>query len=92
VHAGDVDGVALYRLFNTAISTQGIPHHLSSDNDPLFRYHRWQANLHILDVDDIKSIPCMPCSHPFSERLIGVIRHGQDNSSWKRCLKYIPSY
>jgi putative transposase len=40
VHAGDVDGIALCRLFNTAISTQGVPHYLSSDNDPLFRYYR----------------------------------------------------
>lgn len=40
VYAGDVDGVALCRLFNTAISTRCIPHYLSSDNDPLFRYHQ----------------------------------------------------
>lgn len=35
VHAGDVDGIALCRMFNTAISTRGIPHYLSSDNDAL---------------------------------------------------------
>ena len=58
VHTGDVDGVALCRMFNTAISTLGMPHHISSDNDPLFRYHRWQANLRILDIEEIKSIPC----------------------------------
>ena len=61
-------------MFNTAISTQGIPHYLSSDNDPLFLYHRWQANLRILDVKEIKSIPYVPLSHPFVERLIGTIR------------------
>jgi putative transposase len=74
VHAGDVDGIALCRMFNKASSTQGIPHYLSSDNDPLFRYHRWQANLRILDVTKIKSVPCVPLSHPFVERLIGTIR------------------
>ena len=74
VHAGNVDGIVLCRMFNKAISTQGIPHYLSSDNDPLFRYQRWQANLRILDIDEIKSIPCTPCSHPFIERLIGTIR------------------
>jgi transposase InsO family protein len=47
---------------------------LSSDNDSLFRYQRWQANLRILGVDEIKSIPCTPSSHPFIERLIGTIR------------------
>ena len=74
VQAGDVDGIALCRLFNTAISTQGVPHYLSSDNDPLFRYYRWQANLRILDVTEIKSVPYVPLSHPFVERLIGTIR------------------
>ncbi len=57
VHAGDVDGVALCRMFNSAISTMGAPKYLSSDHDPLFTYHQWAANLRILDVDEIKSIP-----------------------------------
>jgi putative transposase len=74
VHAGDIDGIALCRMFNKAFSTKGIPHYLSSDNDPLFRYHRWQANLRILDVTEIKSVPYIPLSHPFVERLIGTIR------------------
>jgi len=74
VHAGDVDGTALCRMFNTAISTEGAPKYLSSDNDPLFTYHQWTANRNILDVDEIKSIPYTPRSHPFIERLIGTIR------------------
>jgi transposase InsO family protein len=74
VHAGDVDGIALCHMFNTAISTQGAPHYLSSDNDPLFQYHRWRANLRILEIQEIKSVPYTPCSHPFVERLIGTIR------------------
>ena len=74
VHAGDVDGIALCRMFNRAISNQGAPHYLSSDNDPLFRYQRWKANLRILEIDEIKSIPYTPQSHPFVERLIGTIR------------------
>jgi len=61
-------------MFNTAISTQDVPLYLSSDNDPLFRYHRWQANLRILEIGEIKSIPYTPVSHPFVERLIGTIR------------------
>ena len=74
MHTGDVDGVALCRMFNTAISTQSAPHYLSLDNDPLFRYHRWQANLRILEIRTIKSIPYTPVSHPFVERLIGTVR------------------
>src|SRR5208283_1847878 len=33
-----------------------------------------QANLRILEVDEIKTIPCTPVSHPFVERLIGTVR------------------
>ena len=74
VHAGDVDGIALCRMFNTAISTKCAPKYLSTDNDPLFLYHQWQANLRVLSVDEIKAVPYMPISHPFIERLIGTIR------------------
>ena len=74
VHAGDVDGVALCRMFNTAISAMSVPRYLSSDNDPLFQYHRWQANLRILEIQEIKTVPYVPLSHPFIERVIGTIR------------------
>jgi putative transposase len=74
VHAGDVDGIALCRMFNTVVSSGDIPKYLSSDNDPLFLYHQWQANLRILGADEIKTIPYTPLSHPFVERLIGTIR------------------
>ena len=74
MHAGDVDGLALCRMFNTAISNQNAPHQLSSDNDPLFKYHRWLANLRILEMQEIKTVPYVPLSHPFVERLIGTIR------------------
>jgi transposase InsO family protein len=72
--AGDVDGTALCRMFNHAIAGQGIPSHLSADHDPLFEFHRWKANLRILKVDEVKTVPFTPTSHPFVERLIGTIR------------------
>jgi len=74
VHAGHVDGPTLCRMINEATSGQGWPKYLSSDNDPLFKYHRWKANLRVLAVEEIKSIPHVPMSHPFVERLIGSIR------------------
>ena len=74
VHCGDVDGVVLCRMFNKAISRMGTPKYLSTDHDPLFKFHRWKANLRILDVDEIKSVPYVPLSHPFVERLIGTVR------------------
>ena len=75
VHAGTIDGVALCRMFNRAIRGQHwMPRYLSSDNDPLYRFHQWQANLGILEVTEIKSVPYVPLSHPFVERLIGTVR------------------
>lgn len=74
IHAGYVDGTALCCMFNKIISHKKRPQHLSSDNDPLFHYQRWQANLRILDIEEIKTVPYVPISHPFVERLIGTIR------------------
>src|SRR5215472_2364553 len=50
VHRGVVDGVALCRMFGRAIRAQTLPKYLSSDHDPLYRFHQWQANLRILEV------------------------------------------
>jgi putative transposase len=74
VHRGVVDGVALCRMFNRAIGLQPAPTYLSSDHHPLYRFHQWQANLRVLDVEAIKTVPYVPLSHPFVERLIGTIR------------------
>lgn len=67
----DLNGVFVCRMFNRAIAGQSPPTHLSSDNDPLFRFDHWRANLRVLEVDAIKAVPC---SHPFVERLISTIR------------------
>jgi hypothetical protein len=62
------------RMFSQIIAGKSLPQHLSSDHDPLLRFHHWLANLRILEVEEIKSIPYVPVSHPFVERLIGTIR------------------
>lgn len=74
VVAGHVDGPTICRMFNNATSGQSWPKYLSSDNDPLFQYHRWKANMRVLDIEEIKSLPHVPMSHPFVERLIGSVR------------------
>jgi putative transposase len=74
VQRGVVDGVGLCRMFNRATRGQSSPKYLSSDHDPLYRFRQWQANLRILDVKEIKTVPYVPLSHPFVERLIGTIR------------------
>ena len=74
VAPADVDGVSVCRMFNGATAAQALPKHVSTDHDPLFRFHRWLANLRVLDIEEIKSVPYTPVSHPFVERLIGTIR------------------
>ena len=62
-------------MFNKIISKKQRPRYLSSDNDPLFQYHRWHANLRILEIEEIKSLPYIPMSHPFVERLVKIVRN-----------------
>jgi transposase InsO family protein len=74
IHRGVVDGIALCRMFKQAIRGAGLPKYLSSDHDPLYRFYQWQANLRVLDISEIKTVPYVPQSHPFIERLIGTVR------------------
>ena len=74
VHRGSVTSADVCRMFNAAIHGQGVPRHLSTDHDPVFGAHRWVANLRILEIDEIKTVPHVPLSHPFVERVIGTTR------------------
>ena len=74
VESADIDGVSACRMFNRAIAGQRLPKHVSTDHDPLFRFHRWLANLRVLAIEEVKSVPYAPVSHPFIERLIGTVR------------------
>jgi transposase InsO family protein len=85
VQPGTVDGASLCRMFNQVIAgAPALPQHLSSDHGPLFEFHRWQANLRILDVSEIKTVAHVPLSHPFVERLIGTVR--------RELLDHVPSW
>lgn len=95
---GSVTGIDFCCMFNKIINRRDVPKYLSSDNDPLFHFHRWKANLRILDIEEIKSVPYAPTSHPFIERLIGTIRreildktfywHSNDLQNKKISLNY----
>jgi transposase InsO family protein len=62
-------------MFKQAIrGVTTLPKYLSSDHDPLYQFHQWKANLRVLDIEEIKTVPEVPWSHPFIERLIGTIR------------------
>ncbi len=74
VHAGVIDGPTVCRMFNSIIGSSMGPQYLSSDNDPLFQFRQWNANLRILELMEVKTVPYVPLSHPFVERLIGTVR------------------
>ena len=74
VPRGPVDAPSLCRMCNAAIHGRGAPRHLRTDHDPWFEAHRWTANLRLLEIDEIKTVPHVPLSHPFVERLIGTMR------------------
>ena len=67
IRRGIVDGAVLCRMFNRAIRGQTAPIYFSTDNDPLYRFPQWQANLRVLEVTGTKT-------HPFVDRLIGSLR------------------
>jgi transposase InsO family protein len=50
-----INGASVCRMFNHAVSSQPLPRYVSTDHDPLFRFHRWLANLRVLE--EIKSVP-----------------------------------
>ena len=74
VERADLCGVSICRMFNQIIAGTPSPRYLSCDHDPLFRFHQWLANLRILEIEEVKTIPYVPVSHPFVERLIGTVR------------------
>jgi putative transposase len=83
VEQGAIDGVSACRMFNQAITGKTRPKRISTDHDPLFRFHRWLANLRVSEIEEVKSVPYVPVSHPFVERLIGTIRREYlDHSSF----------
>jgi hypothetical protein len=61
VHRGVVDGLALCHMFNRATHGHTPPTYLSSDHDRLYQFLEWQANLRIVDVNAIKTVPYAPC-------------------------------
>jgi len=65
VYKGSLSGASVCSLFNKIISGKKSPVNLSTDNDPLFEYWLWKANLESYEINEIKSVPNCPWSHPF---------------------------
>ncbi len=61
VHAGDLDGPSICCMLNRIIAAVvNLPTALSTDHDPLFEFHRWKANLRILEIAEISRCPWYP--------------------------------
>lgn len=73
VYAGNPCGPDICGMFNRIISGQPLPKYLSANSDPLFLYHRWQANLRILDIDEIKSVPEAPLSQDYASYCTSLV-------------------
>ena len=78
---GIVDGVALCRMFHRAIRGHRLPKYLSRIMIRSIDSTKWQVNLRVLEVAEIKTIPYAPLSHPFVERLIGTVRRRASTST-----------
>jgi hypothetical protein len=67
IAAANLDGPGICRMFNRAIAKQPPPKYLSSDHDPLFRFHRgWRT------FGDLKLMR----SRPFPARLVAMLSLG----------------
>jgi putative transposase len=45
IQPGVVDGLALCHMFKQAIRGAGLLKYLSSDHDPLYRFHQWASGV-----------------------------------------------
>ena len=78
VQAIAVDGPALCRIIDQAQAGNKTPKRLSFDHDPLFDFLQWRANLRVLEMDGVRSVPPMPVSPPFADDILAP----SDASTW----------
>jgi hypothetical protein len=65
VHNGNVDGAALCQMFHRATRRHSLPNYLSSNHDPLYRFHQWEANFRILEVTENQDCSLRAAFAPF---------------------------
>jgi len=71
-----VDGASACRMFGEILGRAGVtsPKRLSHDRDPWFKFDQWIRNPVILGIEAVHTVPLVPLSHPFVERLIWTVR------------------
>ena len=67
-------GDVVSMMFAEIIGNKKLPLRLSYDHDPLFKSHRWKTMLRVLQIKSMTSVPEIPVSHCFVERLIDSVR------------------
>jgi len=58
-------GPQVCQMFNEILPNKKSPKRISTDHDPLFEFLRWKPNLNIEEIDEIKTVPYVPKSHPY---------------------------
>lgn len=53
VERANIDGISVCRMFNRVIAGQPLPKRVSTDHDPLLRFHRRLANLRVLAIEEV---------------------------------------
>ena len=71
---GNVDGSSIVPDVPTRDPAAPLTEISEHRQRSLYRFHQWQANPRVLEVTEIKTVPGVPLSHPFVERLIGTLR------------------
>ena len=59
-----------------------LPKYLSTDNDPLFKSAAWSMLMYAFQLEELKSTPRKPWTHPFVERVIGSTRREYLNQTF----------
>ena len=75
VHRGSMTAENAVSMFFEIAANNLNPIHHSTDNDPLFKSFLWKFVLKCCEIDEVKSVPHQPWTHPFVERLIRSIRN-----------------
>ena len=75
VNRGAMTAENAVEMFFEIAANNPNPIHLSTDNDPLFKAYLWKFVLSCCEIDEVKSVPHQPWTHPFIERLIRSIRN-----------------
>ena len=65
VNRGAMTAENAVEMFFEIAANNPNPIHLSTDNDPLFKAYLWKFVLSCCEIDEVKSVPHQPWTHPW---------------------------